>query len=163
MEQLAKEHPDLQFRVSVAQPKFIPLLERMSKEKLIFMDKNRELMQNASFAIAKSGTVTLELALHEVPTVVTYGVSALDVLIAKYLFRIRLPFYCLVNIIAGKEVFPELIGPALTEKNLYDAVKKFLSDPKALEECRNECQKIRHILGDQDAAKRASELILTLL
>ncbi len=122
--------------VSASQEIFIPLLQKCIENeglqnviKLVPSQDTYALMRSSTFAIAKSGTVTLELALHQVPTVVTYGIAPLDLFIAKNILRISLPFYCIVNIVAEKEVFKELIGPALTEKALNLEVQNLLSPP----------------------------------
>jgi lipid-A-disaccharide synthase len=157
---LREENRGLKIVVSVSQPKFLPVLKEMAKGSDVVFEESPGLMKRASFALAKSGTVTLELALHGVPTIVTYGISPFDLFVAKYLLRIRLPYYCLVNIIAQKEVFPELIGPALTEENLYNSAQKIIRD---LGGNRKACQQVRELLGNQEASLRASELILSLL
>lgn len=158
---VAQKFPQYKIGVSVAQPHFQPVLEKMAKEAgvQVSFGSSSELMQTAELAIAKSGTVTLELALHGVPTIVTYGISPFDLFVAKYLLRIRLPYYCLVNILAQKEIFPELIGPALTEENLYHAVQRVIT---GMEGKKAGCQEVRSLLGTQDAAACAAELILSL-
>lgn len=167
---LLKEFPDLKFGMSVAHPKFLPLIEKIKqdfkigKDIELFSSENKEdLMKKTFLAMAKSGTVTLELALHEIPTIVTYAISPLDVFLAKYIFRIRLPFYCLANIIASQEIFPELIGPTLTEARLHLLIKKFITDSERRESCIQRCKEVRHLLGNFFASKRAAELILSLV
>src|SRR5690606_31133469 len=110
--------PSYVFPISVAHPRFLPILEKciaksgISTDKFFFVsfEKRYDLMRHIRCALAKSGTVTLELALHRVPTVVTYSVSKLDQWIVRYILRIRMTYYCLVNILLNKEVFPEWIG-----------------------------------------------------
>jgi len=121
-------------------------------------------MQTAFCAIAKSGTVTLELALHEVPTVVTYGVSTLDLILVGYILRIRLPYYCLVNIIGDKEIFPELIGPHFTQKALYTQVSQFLQNPTLRNACRHACALLKKtLLSTNDPSTTAANYIINLL
>jgi len=99
--------------------------------------------QTPTLAIAKCGTIALELALRGIPTVVTYGMSPLDTALAKWLFRINLPHYSLPNLILNRLLFPELIGPALTDENLFQAVSSLLS---SLDACRHGCQEVRAAL-----------------
>src|SRR5262249_39681155 len=83
--------------LSVSDERYRPLMLEILKtkqwreEEILWAtpDHTYELMKKAYLAIAKSGTVTLELALHRVPTVVTYGVSFLDKIIAYDILRIR--------------------------------------------------------------------------
>jgi len=163
---LLDKDPDLIFGISISQNDFIPYLQKeIEKEglsiekhfKLVFSDSTYELMKSAMLAIAKSGTVTLELALHEVPTVVVYGVTKLDTFIAINLLKIRLPFYCIANIICEEEVFPELIGPNFTEDQLYFHIQRFLSTPHLQEQCKEKCQKLRHILQEKNASQCIAE------
>jgi lipid-A-disaccharide synthase len=114
-------------------------------------------------AIAKSGTITLELALQEIPTIVTYAISPLDIFLAKYLFKISLPFYALPNLIANKMVFPELIGPALTDEKLLQEVKNLLINQDVYNRCQAQCRSLRALLGKENANTKSAQLILTLL
>lgn len=166
---LKKEHPDLCFALSISEERFLPLIQTIIRQEgwepdlhLIPHDKTYELMKAAYMAIAKSGTVTLELALHEIPTVVTYAISPLDLIIARDILRIRLPYYCLVNIIANSEVFPELFGPNFTEETLYEKATSFISDTPERQRCLTNCSKLKKTLGDQDASTEAATLCLQL-
>jgi lipid-A-disaccharide synthase len=154
--------------VSVSQEAYLPLLEScIEKEsmqgliKLVPSSQTYSLMKSSYMAIAKSGTVTLELALHQVPTVVTYGIAPLDLFIAQRLLRISLPFYCIVNIVAGKEVFKELIGPALTEKTLYQEVENLLSPSYNLQK-KDLCLEVLKLLGKKKASRESARFILSL-
>ncbi|NGX38890.1 MAG: Lipid-A-disaccharide synthase [Chlamydiae bacterium] len=170
---LLAEFPDLFFTVSVSQPSFSPLLEKLmrevgfpDREKILLIEssQNGALMQRCDLSIAKSGTNNLELALYGVPTVVTYGIGPLDLFIAKTLLRIRLPFYSIVNIIAKEKVFPELIGPHFTEDQLFTEARRLLSSEEARNECGKKCQKIGIILEQKspevEIATKLKELLL---
>jgi len=155
---LQKKHPDLLFVVSTANPSFSPILEGvLQKEEfakdgsMLFIDssQNSALMKRSSLALAKSGTNNLELALHQVPTVVTYGISPLDLFIARNVLRINLPHYCIVNIISKGEVYPELIGPNLTEERLFSDANQFLSSEKASSICREKCAQLGTLLDNK--------------
>lgn len=160
--------PSIIGAVSVSQKAFLPLLEECLKKeglenspwiRFVPSEDTYRLMKTATCALAKSGTVTLELALHEVPTVVTYGIAPLDLFIAQRILRISLPFYCIVNIIAQKEVFPELIGPALTEEALSEQLNQLLS-PFGLQKKKESLQEIAHILGKKKASRESARLLL---
>jgi lipid-A-disaccharide synthase len=144
-------HPDLHFALSLSEERFRPLVEEiiakhpLSNLTLIPGTHSYELMKAAHIAIAKSGTVTLELALHRVPTVVIYAVSRLDLFIALQLLGIYLPFYCLVNIIAQKTIFTELIGPNCTYHKLFESVQALLI-PTTHTQCRSRCDEVIALL-----------------
>ncbi|MFI5334648.1 MAG: lipid-A-disaccharide synthase [Chlamydiales bacterium] len=151
-------YPDLLFGVSISHPSFIPLLKEMAAREgveiiLVPPDQTYDLMRASTAAIAKSGTVTLELALHAVPTVVTYAISPLDLFIARDLLRIRLPYYCLVNIIQEEEVFPELFGPHFTEERLFGHLHTLLTDSTAQQSCKKKCEQIKTNLSQKETVK----------
>lgn len=160
----AKAFPDFALYISLSQESYAPLIESIAGKDvhLVPSDYTYELMRAAHFAIAKSGTVTLELALHRTPTIVTFGISTLDLFIAKDLLRIRLPFYCLANIIAHKEVFPELIGPAFTKDALLSRIHALLI-PSHYAEVKKRCEEVIALLGQKDAAQEAAMRLLPLL
>src|SRR5574342_425557 len=81
--------------------------------------------------LEKCRTIDLELAQKGNQNVVIYKVSPLDTAIAKWIFRINLPYYSFPNLILNRSRFPELISPKLTDKNLFEAVTTLL-EPKKL-------------------------------
>jgi lipid-A-disaccharide synthase len=156
-----QKHPPLRLALSISEERFRPLMREILKKKgwkedevmWVGAGSSYELMKASHLAIAKSGTVTLELALHKIPTVVIYALSFLDRLIAQYILRIRLPFYCLVNIIAGHRVFAELIGPHLTPFRLEKEVEALFDEPT-----RFQIQKECDLLIGELSGKHPSEL-----
>lgn len=169
-EQLNAEFSDLSFAISISHPRFQSILKQLigqstlkEKQDFIWVDGEQRyaLMQKAHAAIAKSGTVTLELALHQIPTVVMYAVTPLDKWIAYDVLRIRPSFYCLVNLIAKEEVYPELIGPNLTEETLYRESKKMLFDTQRREHCMEQCKKVHFLLGEHKASEKIAEELST--
>jgi len=172
IKRLLEAYPDLFFVVSVSEPAFSLLLDEMIKkeefslkDRIMFLEssQNQALMKRCTLAIAKSGTNNLELALQGVPTIVTYGIGPLDLFIAKNLLRIRLPHYCIVNILANKRIFPELIGPQFTEEELFAQANQFLCSKRAINECREKCGEIGKILENKDPEKEITEIIKNLL
>ncbi|MBS0648740.1 MAG: lipid-A-disaccharide synthase [Verrucomicrobia bacterium] len=158
---LQRDFPHFRYVVSVAQEKYRPLLQQLASSTSLELLSPVELQKlKPTLAIAKSGTITLELALREIPTVVTYAISPLDIFLAKHIFNISLPYYALPNLIARKSVFPELIGPALTDETLLQTVKNLILNKDA---CKAECQHLRSILGSENSNTRSAQLILTLL
>lgn len=161
---LLKERKDLQIIVSCSDEKFFPLIEHHIDDsiKIIPSAHIYELMRDSHLAIATSGTVTLELALHLVPTVVTYAIDPFDVFLAQKVFRINLPHYSLANILGKKEIFPELFGPLFTEKNLEKKAKEFLLSQFKRNHCVEECRRLQSILGTQNASHEAAKAILKI-
>ncbi|OGN62201.1 MAG: hypothetical protein A3F09_00460 [Chlamydiae bacterium RIFCSPHIGHO2_12_FULL_49_11] len=111
----------------------IPLIERLlprlSHSYQIAPPEMRfNLMKSAKFALAKLGTNNLELALHGVPTVTLYKLPWVDTFLANHIFKIHLPHYSIVNILAGRELFPEFLGPLLKPKIVAETLLRFDQD-----------------------------------
>lgn len=156
---LQQEMPHLTCLISVAHEKLKPLIASLAPGVPTSSDR-AQLLQAPQVALAKSGTITLELALYGVPTVVTYAVSRFDAFLVKYILRILLPHYCLANIIVGKTIFPEFFGPHLKPSSIAIELKKMIIDPST---CLAGCAEVRKILGSQNASERSAQLLLSLL
>ncbi len=148
--------PTLQIAISKTQFEF-----NVPNALLVEPEDTYELMRASHLAIATSGTVTLELALHGTPTVVHFAIKPLDCFIAQKIFRIDLPFYCIANIIVQKLVFPELFGPNFTEGQLFFWAQKLWFEAKARENCIEGCREVRNSLGMKKAIKEAAEMALS--
>jgi lipid-A-disaccharide synthase len=124
-----------------------------------------ELMDKCRFAIAKSGTVTLELALHQVPTVVTYELTLLNFLMAKYIMKVdRMPYFSIVNILSKKEVFPECIHPPVTSEDIFQSLETLQTNPEKYEQCRSDCFDLKsHVMGSQLPIQTCAREICELL
>jgi len=118
-------------------------------------------LEHCEVAIVASGTATLEAALRERPMVVVYRVSTLTYLLGSAL--VDVPFYCMVNILAGKQVVPELIQRDFTAAKVAAAVKYLLDHPQAREEMRQELRTLKDRLGPGGAVGRAADAVAGVL
>ncbi|MBK9166169.1 MAG: lipid-A-disaccharide synthase [Bryobacterales bacterium] len=84
---------------------------------------------HAGVALAASGTVTIEAALLGTPMVTFYRVTALSWTLGKLL--VDIPFYCMVNLVAGTKVVPELMQSEMTGERLAGEVARLLDDAAA--------------------------------
>ena len=155
---LQHQFPETVIAASMIYPEMLP-------EGVIPVDpsRNYDLMNIAHVAFAKSGTITLELALHQVPTVVTYVSSHINRWIAGYLLRIRLPFYCMTNILTGTKTFPEFIEKTPTANQLKGALAELFKEGKAREQCLEECRHLRIKMENQQGSNSAAQAIKELL
>ncbi len=163
---LSALHPDLKMAVSIANVGLADEIRRFTRcasALLIPPEESYELMRASHLALATSGTVTLELALHGTPAAVNFAIKPLDCFIAQKILRIRLPFYCIVNIILSKSVFPELFGPNLTERQLFFWAEKLWSDLNVRKGCLNGCSDLRKSLGLRNAAQEAANSIFSTM
>jgi lipid-A-disaccharide synthase len=114
-------------------------------------------LQHCEVAIVASGTATIEAALRERPMVVVYRVSPLTWLLGRLL--VDVPFYSMVNILAGKQVVPELIQSDFTAANVASRVEYLLDHPQAREEMTKELRALKRHLGPGGAIDRAADAV----
>ena len=118
-------------------------------------------MQHCQLAVVASGTATLEAALQECPMVVVYRVSPFTWLVGKLL--VRVPFYSIVNILAKKELVPELMQSDFNAANVAARVEYLLDHPEARQEMIRGFQALKLRLGHAGAIERAAGLIAAML
>ncbi len=149
-QELVRQDPSLQVVVSVGHPS-VSVPPEFQKTYEAY-----PLMQRARMALATSGTVALELALHNTPTVVHFAIRPFDQFLAQKIFRINLPFYALPNIVAGERVFPELFGSKLTENTLLKEALLLREDSGVF----SRCKKLRKLLVMSEKEPSAAEIIM---
>jgi len=118
--------------------------------------------RQARAALAASGTVTLELGLARVPTVVAYKVSMVEELIARALVKVKM--VGLVNIILGEKIMPELLQRQATPKNLADALVEIVGDTP---QRRRQCEAFVRLdaimeVGGSAPSERAAAIVIAL-
>ena len=158
---IQESYPDAIFGISCIKPGSLPPLP--SHFFPIPRNYTYELMRDCTTAIAKSGTITLELALHHRPTVVFYKLTKLNRLYAKYLLKTALPHFCIVNILANKEVFPELIEKEVSSAVLFENFSLIHQDSERRSKCLRDLQDLKNNLGDSDASDSAAKSIARVL
>jgi lipid-A-disaccharide synthase len=114
----------------------------------------------ARAALAKSGTVTLELALAGVPTVGAYRVSWLEAVVGRRLIKVS--SVILANLVLGKNVVPEFIQEACTAENLAAALVPLFGDTP---ERRRQVEAFSRLdaimeIGSHAPAARAAEIVI---
>lgn len=97
-----------------------------------------KIFQIADVALAASGTVSLELMLCKVPTVIAYKVSWFTAKIASWL--INVPYVTLLNIMVNQEIFPEYLQENCTPNKLYDALNDCLLNSNTTEKHKKYCE-----------------------
>jgi lipid-A-disaccharide synthase len=123
--------------------------------------------KNAAFrvaraALAKSGTVTLELAVAGVPMVTAYKVSGLEAFAARRV--IRVPSVILANLVLGENVVPEFLQDACTPERLADALVPLIEDTPARRRQVDAFANLDAIMqiGTLVPSARAAEIVLAL-
>ena len=116
-------------------------------------------MAHADLALAASGTVTVEAALLGTPMVTFYKVAPVSWMAGKFL--VNVPFYSMVNLIAGRAVIPELMQGQMSGESLAREANRLLSNRAAREEMKAGLAAVREKLsqGGLAAPARAAALI----
>ncbi len=89
-------------------------------------------LKKSIFAVAKSGTVSLEICKSKVPSVILYKMNFLNYLIVKSLVKVK--FANIINIAADYEVIPELLQSNCNPKNLFKKVSSFIDNPNKIKD-----------------------------
>jgi lipid-A-disaccharide synthase len=124
--------------------------------------EKRAAFRTARAALAKSGTVTLELALAGVPMVTAYRVSGPEAWLARRVLRI--PSVILANLVIGENVVPEFLQEACTAESLSAALLPLLNDTPERRRQIAAFSRLDRIMdiGAGAPAARAAEVVLTL-
>ena len=113
---------------------------------------------HADLALAASGTVTVEAALLGTPMVTFYKVTTPSWIAGKLL--VRVPFYSMVNLIAGRSVVPELMQGRMTGVNLAAEARRLLADQTARAEMREGLAEVRRRLSTGGRAPHRAGAII---
>ena len=89
-----------------------------------------QILSNSVFAVAKSGTVSLEICNANIPSIIIYKINMVNYLIMKFLVKVK--FANIINIINNKEVIPELLQGECNAKEIFNSVNYLLSHPELL-------------------------------
>jgi lipid-A-disaccharide synthase len=120
------------------------------------------LVAAADLALVTSGTATLECALLERPMVIVYRLAPLSYGLARVLVR-GVRFVGMPNIVAGREVVPELLQGHATGPRIAAAAQAILDDPRRHAEIVEDLRAVRQRLGRGGAAGRAAAIALEML
>jgi lipid-A-disaccharide synthase len=117
----------------------------------------------ARAALAKSGTVTLEVALAGIPMIAAYKVSALDAFVVRRL--VRVPSYILANLVLGENVIPEIVQEECTPDRLAAALVPLFADTP---ERRRQIEAFGRLdaimdVGSREPAARAADVVLAAM
>jgi lipid-A-disaccharide synthase len=133
--------------------------ERIAAQNVrIVENETQNLLRFADVALVASGTATVEAALQGVPMVVFYRVSWPTWVLGKPL--VRTPYYSMVNLLANREIVPELIQSDCTGDRLAAAALRLLTQPIERSRMRAALGELRaNLASDAPAATKAAEEI----
>ena len=130
--------------------------EVISDEKIKFA-----ILKKSLFAVAKSGTISLEICNARVPSVIIYKLNIINYFVIKMLVKVK--FANIINITADEELIPELLQSKCNPKNIFNTVNKFLTDKQASEKQITKSQEIINNFKTGKSSEIASSVLLNYL
>ena len=119
-------------------------------------------LKKSIFAVAKSGTVSLEICKAKIPSIILYKMNFVNYLIVRILVKIK--YANIINIAANEEIIPELLQSKCNHKYLYKIVSSFIENPKKIEDQVNKTQLILNkFKNTTSSAEQASKALLKYL
>ena len=111
------------------------------------------ILQKSVFAVAKSGTVSLEISNAKIPSIILYKMNFINFLIVKSLVKTK--YANIINFAANEEIIPELLQSNCNPKNIFKNVSNFLENPNKIKE---QVDKVQNILNEFKTKVPSSEL-----
>ena len=118
-------------------------------------------LKQSIFAVAKSGTISLEICNAKIPSIIIYKMNSINFFIVKLLAKVK--FANIINIAADDEIIPELLQSKCNSKNIFDTVDGLLIDQQALEKQIAKSQEIIRRFKTDKSSKIASSVLLNNL
>ncbi|MFO8056543.1 MAG: lipid-A-disaccharide synthase [bacterium] len=116
-----------------------------------------DVLEASDMAVVASGTATLETAIMEKPMVVLAAVSRLSYEIG--IRMVNIPRYSLPNVIAGRELVPELVQNEVNGRELARRIRDMLEHPERLETIKKELRLVKQSLGPGGASARTARAV----
>tara|TARA_B100000315_G_scaffold126052_1_gene115833 strand:- start:23423 stop:24571 length:1149 start_codon:yes stop_codon:yes gene_type:complete len=162
---IKKEIPTAQFALPLAktvnEDEVVTQIKQSGLKVKVIKDFTYDVISVVDFLIVASGSVTLEAGILKKPMVIIYKVNFITSILARILALIS--HVGLVNIIAGKEIVPELLQEKMTPENIASCSLKALTDQKYYEQVKRELAKIEQLLGKKKAAQTTAKSIINCL
>ncbi len=116
-----------------------------------------EVLKFSTFAVAKSGTISLEICNSKVPSVIIYKMNNINFLIVKMLVKVK--YANIINIAANEEIIPELLQANCNSQNIFNKVNDFFKNNQLM---RNQIDKSQSIIKNFKT-NRSSEIAASVL
>ena len=129
----------------------------------VLRNQTYRILQHSTAALVTSGTATLETALFRVPQVVCYYAKAGRLVSLGKRLILKIPYISLVNLIAGKEIVPELLAEKMNVENLRLHLSSILPSGSARQLQLDGYEAMAQRLGAPGAARRAAKGMVSLL
>ena len=140
---------------------YAPFLEG-TKVRLV-SGETYHLLSQATAALVTSGTATLETCMFRVPQVVCYEtpLPRLIGFLKRHILSVR--YISLVNLIADREVVPELVAETFSIDNIRQHLEAILPGGSKRQQMLDDYEEVHRRLGESDAPERAAQIMVSLL
>ena len=119
-------------------------------------------IKKSTFAIVKSGTVSLEVCKYGIPSIIIYKMNFLNFFIAKLFLKIK--FANMINIINNKEIIPELLQQECNSDEIYKTVNYLLRKPELINDQIKKVNKtIEELRSTTSSSNEAANILLSYL
>jgi lipid-A-disaccharide synthase len=125
---------------------------------VLVRDRTDDVLAASDVVVTASGTATVQTALHGKPMVVIYKLSSLSYAIGKPLVSVSL--YAMPNLVAGRQIVPELIQDGCTPDRIARQTIELLTNGRRRGEMQEALQDVARRLGSPGASARAAEAVL---
>ena len=160
---LKQKRPELDFSIPRAATIAKEILEDSIRQAgldiRLIEGHNYDVMSVADLAIVTSGTVTLEAAMCGLGCAILYKSSPVSFWIAKRV--VKIPNIGLPNIVAGRQIEPELLQDDCTPEKIAATALELL-EPERFARLQRDLQEVKEKLGEPGAVKRVAELVLRM-
>jgi lipid-A-disaccharide synthase len=154
--------PAVQFLVAraphVGDDLLAPLRRLLPDAAVVVEGRADDVLTVADVALVASGTVTVQAALHECPMVVVYRLSPVTYRLGRPF--VRVDTFAMANLVAGRNVVPELIQDDFVPERVAGEALKVLTDPAFASRVRSDLRDVRARLGRSGASARAARAVL---
>jgi len=126
---------------------------------LITTDENQKnfYIKNSILSVAKSGTISLDICKNSSPLITIYKTSFLNYILIKPLVKVK--FGNILNIIANKEIIPELIQQDCTPENIFTIISKFLSNKRLRDLNVSNYKKIINKISKKNTSRLVADIV----
>jgi lipid-A-disaccharide synthase len=126
----------------------------------VISDENikSQILSSSVFAVAKSGTISLEICNANIPSIIIYKINMINYWIMKFLVKVK--FANIINIINNKEVIPELLQGECNAKEIFNSVSYLLGHPDLLNsQLENIKKTLKNIKSETSSTKKVSTIL----
>ena len=130
----------------------------LSNCEIVSDDKiKNHILQKSVFAVAKSGTVSLEISNAKIPSIILYKMGFINFMIVKSLIKTK--YANIINFAANEEVIPELLQSNCNSKNIYNKIDTFFENNSSLKNQINKTHEIIKTFRTNKSAKIAASIL----